>query len=108
MFRGRGWVVTIAVLVVAAAGGYAVFAATRDQGANVPPGCRVSLNNQTYTLSPDQAAHATTITAVGKRMGLPDHSVSVALAAALHRLKLQNLPLVDRDPAGLFHHRPCH
>src|SRR2546430_10938907 len=106
MFRGRGWVVTIAVLVVAAAGGYAVFAATRYQGANVPPGCHVSLNNQTYTLSPDQAAHATTITAVGKRMGLPDHAVSVALAAALQESKLQNLPHGDRDSVGLFQQRP--
>src|SRR5436309_13623205 len=106
MFRGRGWVVTIAVLVVAVAGGYAVFAATRDHSANVPPGCRVSLNNQTYTLSPDQAAHATTITAVGKRMGLPDHAVSVALAAALQESKLQNLPHGDRDSVGLFQQRP--
>ena len=106
MFRGRGWVVMIAVLVVAAGGGYAVFAATRDQGANVPPGCHVSLNNQTYTLSPDQAAHATTITAVGKRMGLPDHAVSVALAAALQESKLQNLPHGDRDSVGLFQQRP--
>jgi hypothetical protein len=106
MFRGRGWIVTIAVLVVAAAGGYAVFAATRDQGAKVPPGCHVSLNNQTYTLSPDQAAHATTITAVGKRMGLPDHAVSVALAAVLPGSKLQNLPHGDRDSVGLFQQRP--
>ena len=106
MFRGRGWVVTIAVLVVAVAGGYAVFAATRNHSANVPPGCRVSLNNQTYTLSPDQAAHATTITAVGKRMGLPDHAVSVALAAALQESKLQNLPHGDRDSVGLFQQRP--
>jgi hypothetical protein len=106
MFRGRGWVVMIAVLVVAVAGGYAVFAATRDQGANVPPGCRVSLSNQTYTLSPDQAAHATTITAVGKRMGLPDHAVSVALAAALQESKLENLAHGDRDSVGLFQQRP--
>ena len=96
----------IVVLVVAAASGVAVLVATRDQGANVPPGCHVSLNNQTYTLSPDQAAHATTITAVGKRMGLPDHAVSVALAAALQESKLQNLPHGDRDSVGLFQQRP--
>jgi hypothetical protein len=106
MFRGRGWVVPIAVLVVVAGVGYAVFVATRDQGANVPLGCRVSLDNQTYTLSPDQTAHATTITAVGKRMGLPDHAVSVALAAALQESKLQNLPHGDRDSVGLFQQRP--
>jgi hypothetical protein len=106
MFWGRGWVAPIAVLVVVAAVGYAVFVATRDQGANVPPGCRVSLDNQTYTFSPDQAAHATTVTAVGKGMGLPDHAVSVALAAALQESKLQNLPHGDRDSVGLFQQRP--
>src|SRR6266498_327517 len=95
MFRGRSWVVAIVVLV-----------ATREQGANVPPGCHVSLANQTYTLSPEQTAHATTIAAVGKRMGLPDHAVSVALAAALQESKLQNLQYGDRDSLGLFQQRP--
>lgn len=107
MFRGRGWVVAIIVLVVAGSGGYIVFAATRNQhGAEAPPGCRVSLDNQTYTLTPEQTSHATTITAVGKRMGLPDHAVSVALAAALQESRLQNLPHGDRDSVGLFQQRP--
>jgi len=106
MFRGRSWAVAIVVLVVAAASGVAVLVATREQGANVPPGCHVSLANQTYTLSPEQTAHATTIAAVGKRMGLPDHAVSVALAAALQESKLQNLPRGDRDSVGLFQQRP--
>ena len=96
----------IVVLVVVAAGGVAVFIATRDQGANVPPGCHVSLDNQTYTMSPEQTVHATTIAAVGKRMGLPDHAVSVALAAALQESRLQNLPHGDRDSVGLFQQRP--
>jgi hypothetical protein len=98
--------VAIVVLVVVAAGGVAVLVATRDQGANVPPGCHVSLDNQTYTMSPEQTVHATTIAAVGKRMGLPDHAVSVALAAALQESRLQNLPHGDRDSVGLFQQRP--
>jgi hypothetical protein len=106
MFRGRSWAVAIVVLVVAAASGVAVVVATRDQGPNVPPGCHVSLGNQTYALSPEQTAHATTIAAVGKRMGLPDHAVSVALAASLQESKLQNLPHGDRDSVGLFQQRP--
>jgi len=106
MFRGRSWAVAIIVLVVAAASGVAVLVATRDQGPNVPTGCHVSLGNQTYTLSPEQTAHATTIAAVGKRMGLPDHAVSVALAASLQESKLQNLPHGDRDSVGLFQQRP--
>jgi hypothetical protein len=106
MFRRRSWVVAIVVLVVATAGGYLVYAATRDNGTAAPPGCRVSLDNQTYTLSPEQTSHATTIAAVGKRMGMPDHAVSIALAAALQESKLQNLQYGDRDSLGLFQQRP--
>jgi hypothetical protein len=72
----------------------------------VPPGCHVSLDNQTYTMSPEQTVHATTIAAVGKRMGLPDHAVSVALAAALQESRLHNLGHGDRDSVGLFQQRP--
>jgi hypothetical protein len=106
MFRRRSWVVAIVVLVVATTGGYLVYAATRDDSTAAPPGCRVSLDNQTYTLSPEQTSHATTIAAVGKRMGMPDHAVSVALAAALQESKLQNLQYGDRDSLGLFQQRP--
>jgi hypothetical protein len=106
MVRGRRWGVAVVVLVVAAVIGYIVFAVTSHHAAQTAPGCRVSLNNRTYTLIPDQAAHATTIAAVGKRMGLPDHAVSVALAAALQESKLQNLPHGDRDSVGLFQQRP--
>ena len=87
-------------------GRYLVYAATRDNSTAAPPGCRVSLDNQTYTLSPEQTSHATTIAAVGKRMGMPDHAVSVALAAALQESKLQNLQYGDRDSLGLFQQRP--
>ena len=106
MFRGRSWGVAVVVLVVATAGGYLVYAVTRDNGTAAPPGCRVSLDNRTYTLSPEQTSHATTIAAVGKRMGMPDHAVSVALAAALQESKLQNLQSGDRDSLGLFQQRP--
>jgi hypothetical protein len=106
MFRRRSWGVAIVVLVVAATGGYLVYAATRAEDTAAPPGCRVSLENRTYTLSPEQTSHATTIAAVGKRMGMPDHAVSVALAAALQESKLQNLQYGDRDSLGLFQQRP--
>jgi hypothetical protein len=103
--RGRGLAVVVAV--VAASLGYIVFAATRGQDdPEVLPGCHVSLDGRTYTLGPEQTAHATTIAAVGKRMGMPDHAVSVALAAALQESKLFNLEYGDRDSLGLFQQRP--
>ena len=106
MVRGRSWGVVGVVLAVAASIGAVAFVVTRDRNAEVPVGCRVSLNGVTYTMSPEQTAHATTIAAVGKRMGMPDHAVSVALAAALQESKLHNLEHGDRDSLGLFQQRP--
>ena len=103
----RGWGLAVVVAAVAASLGYIVVAATRDEdSAEALPGCQVSLEGRAYTLSPEQTAHATTIAAVGKRMGMPDHAVSVALAAALQESKLQNLEYGDRDSLGLFQQRP--
>ncbi|HYZ36728.1 MAG TPA: hypothetical protein VE673_08385 [Pseudonocardiaceae bacterium] len=50
-----------------------------------------------FTLSGEQAHNAATIAAVGIRMGMPDHAVTVALAAALQESNLYNLPDGDRD-----------
>ena len=71
-----------------------------------PPSCAVTAGTHTYTLDIDQAANSTTIAAVGKRLGLPDHAVTVALAAALQESRLHNLPYGDRDSLGLFQQRP--
>jgi len=62
--------------------------------------------SHTYTIDLEQAANATTISAVGKRLGLPDHAVTVALAAALQESQLRNLHYGDRDSLGLFQQRP--
>ena len=57
-------------------------------------------------LTPEQTANAATIAAVGVRLGLPHHAVTVALAAALQESKLRNLDYGDRDSLGLFQQRP--
>jgi hypothetical protein len=57
-------------------------------------------------LTADQAANATTIAAVGRRLGLPNHAVTVALAAALQESGLHNLDHGDLDSIGLFQQRP--
>ena len=59
-----------------------------------------------FTLSPDQAQNAAIVAAVGVKRGLPDHAVTVALAAALQESNLLNLPYGDRDSLGLFQQRP--
>lgn len=69
-------------------------------------GCTVRAPSGTFTVSTSQARYAATIAAVGGRDGMPDHAVSVALAAALQESKLANLPYGDRDSVGLFQQRP--
>ncbi len=74
--------------------------------APLAPACPVTNGSLTYPLSVDQAANGTTIAAVGKRLGLPDHAVTVALAAALQESQLHNLDYGDLDSRGLFQQRP--
>jgi hypothetical protein len=93
-------VVTIVALVV---GAVAIYRALDNHAAS---SCRVAVTGATYTLDADQATNATTIAAVAKRIGLPDHAVTVALAAALQESKLHNLAHGDRDSLGLFQQRP--
>jgi hypothetical protein len=59
-----------------------------------------------YSFSAEQAGNAATIAAVGTKLGLPPHAVTVALATALQESKLINLTGGDRDSAGLFQQRP--
>jgi hypothetical protein len=57
-------------------------------------------------LTTEQAANAATIAAVGKRMGVANHGVTVALATAFQESGLRNLDYGDRDSLGLFQQRP--
>jgi hypothetical protein len=93
-------IVTIVALVVS---GIAIFEVLAKRAAN---SCHVDVRGTQYSLDPDQATNATTITAVGKRIGLPDHAITVALAAALQESNLHNLSHGDRDSLGLFQQRP--
>jgi hypothetical protein len=60
----------------------------------------------TVVLTPEQTANAATIAAVGKRLGMPNHAVTVALATAFQESGLRNLDYGDRDSLGLFQQRP--
>jgi hypothetical protein len=93
---------------LALTGAAAVLAAILVSGERHPitPLCQVVAPSGRYQLSLDQAANAATIAAVGKAAGLPDHAVTVALAAAMQESKLHNLAGGDRDSVGLFQQRP--
>jgi hypothetical protein len=59
-----------------------------------------------YTVTVEQAQNAATIAGVALRMRLPDHAVTIGLAAALQESGLVNLSYGDRDSVGLFQQRP--
>jgi hypothetical protein len=65
-----------------------------------------STSGRTFKLDPEQAQNASIIAAVGSRLGMPDHAVTVALATALQESKLRDLPYGDLDSVGLFQQRP--
>jgi LysM repeat protein len=58
------------------------------------------------SLSAEQRGNAATIVAVGRSLGVPDHGIVIALAAALQESSLRNLSHGDRDSVGLFQQRP--
>jgi hypothetical protein len=92
------------VLVVVGVG---VFFLVRGFGHGAP-GCTVTAadGQTTYEVTTEQAGNAATIAGVGRKLGMPDHAVTVALATALQESKLRNLTSGDRDSAGLFQQRP--
>jgi hypothetical protein len=98
-------VTTLTAAVVLATAAAVVLAIAWDRSASEPH-CHVTANRTTFDLEVDQTRHATTIAAVGKRMGMPDHAVTIALAAALQESNLHNLDHGDRDSLGLFQQRP--
>ncbi|MFJ8615484.1 hypothetical protein ACIRD4_06445 [Streptomyces clavifer] len=61
---------------------------------------------RTYELSPEMAANAATVSAVGTTRGMPERAVTIALATALQESALRNIDYGDRDSLGLFQQRP--
>src|SRR4051794_35798067 len=77
--RKRRWIAVVATAAVAAVGvGLGVRALFRTVS-HPPPSCRVGTGPTALVLAPDQAADAATIAVVAKRLGLPDHAVTIAL-----------------------------
>ena len=104
--RRAGAVVVVVVVVVATVA--VSVTVLRSPSRPVASTCTVSTGPHapSYTLAPDQAQNAAIIAAVGIRKGLPDHAVTVALAAALQESRLKDLTYGDRDSLGLFQQRP--
>lgn len=67
---------------------------------------RCTLRGTAYTFEAEQTANAATISAVGRRLSVPERGITVALATALQESELRNLDYGDRDSQGLFQQRP--
>ncbi|WP_443333548.1 hypothetical protein [Streptomyces sp. CB00455] len=113
--RRRPLRVAVGLLVLLGVIGYFVVQKYSDGGAGAPhctaaatgaAGSGSATAVQTYEMSPEQAANAATITAVGISKGLPDRAVTIALATAMQESALRNLDHGDRDSLGLFQQRP--
>ncbi|MGI9033186.1 MAG: hypothetical protein ACR2HY_05805 [Acidimicrobiales bacterium] len=96
---------TVLVTVVAMIAVAVVFLRAQQPTSSAPT-CVVTGPSGRFRVDVSQAANATTIAAVGKRQGLQDHAVTVALVASLQESKLHNLDHGDRDSVGLFQQRP--
>lgn len=57
-------------------------------------------------LADEMAANARLIIQTGRRLGVPDRGIVVALAAAMQESGLRNLSYGDRDSVGMFQQRP--
>jgi len=107
-FRRRRLVVAGVGVVVAGMVVVALVILTAPKAAAPPLGlpCEAAAGGSTVELDLEQAQNATTIAVVGKRAGLPDHAVTIALATAMQESKLHNVDYGDRDSLGLFQQRP--
>ena len=69
-------------------------------------GCVAVSGDQSYTYDLEQMQNASTIAAVGVKIGVPTFGIEVAEATALQESKLTDLSGGDRDSLGLFQQRP--
>jgi LysM repeat protein len=57
-------------------------------------------------MTDEMAANARTIIQVGRRLGVPDRGIVVALVAAAQESGMRNIDYGDRDSIGIFQQRP--
>ncbi|CAK7281219.1 heavy metal transporter [Streptomyces misionensis] len=105
--RGRLFRFSAALLVLCGVAAYLVVQyVTGGGGAH---GCKVvsaTGDGTSYEFTPEQAANAATIAAVGTGRNMPERAVTIALATAIQESGLRNIEHGDRDSLGLFQQRP--
>jgi hypothetical protein len=100
------WLLVAAGLALLVFTGSVVYQSVLGNSSKLSAPCEATANGVTYGFNLAQAQNATTIAAVGKRMGLADHAVTIALATALQESDLRKLSYGDLDSVGLFQQSP--
>ncbi|MDR1264761.1 MAG: hypothetical protein LBK42_04145 [Propionibacteriaceae bacterium] len=104
-----GWLVALAVVVVAVVV-WGVLSANRRDPAylGVEPHCQATLaDGRQASLTLEQAANASLIAGVAATRSLEPRAVSIALATAFQESGIRNLDYGDLDSLGLFQQRPA-
>jgi hypothetical protein len=96
---------TLGVVAVVAAAG--VVWITRDADAPVVrERCSATVDGESTSMSPEQAANAATVVGLSVRRGLPARAATIAIATIVQESGMRNLDHGDRDSLGLFQQRP--
>ncbi|MFD4031708.1 hypothetical protein ACFWVP_14590 [Streptomyces sp. NPDC058637] len=106
--RSRLFRFAAAFVVLFALAGYVAvqYVSGHKGGPRCTAGATDGGEGRTYGMSPEMAANAATISAVGTTRGMPERAVTIALATALQESGLRNIDHGDRDSLGLFQQRP--
>jgi hypothetical protein len=104
--RPRRWLLLGLVVAVVAVGAVVGLNALLSSVVPSSPTCTLGSGPAAVEFETEQAADASTIAAVASRRGLPNHAVTIALAAAMQESKLFNVGSGDRDSVGIFQQRP--
>ncbi|MGB5951000.1 MAG: hypothetical protein WBG57_00635 [Ornithinimicrobium sp.] len=95
---------TLVLVLLAAVAG--LLGARWVSGALSDPVCEFRLNGRTETKTPEQSAHAATMSVIAVQRGLPPRAATLAIATAIQESKLENITYGDADSLGLFQQRP--
>jgi LysM repeat protein len=84
----------------------AIPGATTASGPAKSPTKSTKGSAKTVTLNAEQQRNAKLIITVGRRLGVPERGIAIALGTAMQESSLRNLSWGDRDSRGLFQQRP--
>ncbi|MDP9027842.1 MAG: LysM peptidoglycan-binding domain-containing protein [Actinomycetota bacterium] len=72
----------------------------------IPGAATAPAGTSATPITDEMAANARIIIQVGRRLGVPDRGIVIALAAAAQESGMRNIDYGDRDSVGIFQQRP--